>query len=442
MDALLNFRLKGRVTNPRRYRPVHSLETRLAVWETNTSLRPRTTPRGGGTPVEGVTSASRPGSVSAYFLGNMLVQGPKSALPNAVLSLAAVLYFLSTSSFAAKISLSPWGDDPAHALVTVEGDLQAGDHNKFRTEVGRLTRALVVFNSAGGNLVAGIEIGKTIRLKSFATVVLDGLRCASSCAFAWLGGSPRFMERGARIGFHAAYVETGGQAAESGVGNALLGSYLTQIGLSEHAVIYITQAGPLQMTWLTLADAKQIGIDVLPFETQTAYPQPKQSPAEQQTTAPPPSLRDTSNQAISNRAQLFVREVYSQFARTNTVDWLRPLYAQQVMFYGKLISRDEVLSSLRLEIERWPERNYRLQSTSINATCRDGRVDTVEPVSAPIECTVTGRMSWVGRSLARNAMAKGGVDGFTYVLRPSGDTFIIKEEQVYTVVEPTYTTAQ
>jgi len=72
------------------------------------------------------------------------------------------------------------------------------------------------------------------------------------------------------------------------------------------------------------------------------------------------------------------------------------------MFYGKLISRDEVLSSLRLEIEKWPERNYRLQDTSINATCREGRLGA-------------------------------------YVLRPSGDTFIIKEEHLYPVVEPTYT---
>jgi len=363
------------------------------------------------------------------------------ALPNfnAVLSLAAVLFLWNTTSFAAKISLSQLEDDPAHALVTVEGDLEAGDHNKFRAQVGRLTKAVVVFNSDGGNLLAGIEIGKTIRLKSFATVVLDGLRCASACAFAWLGGSPRFMERGARIGFHAAYVEDRGRAAESGVGNALLGSYLTQIGLSEHAVVYITQAGPRQMTWLTLPDAKQIGIDVLPFETQTASTTPQQ-PTQQ--TPAQPSPPETSNQAISNRAQLFVRELYSQFARTNTVEWLRPLYAQQVMFYGKLISRDEVLSSLRLEIEKWPERNYRLQDRSINATCREGRLGAVEPTPGPMECTVTGRMSWVGRSQARNAMAKGGVDGFTYVLRPSGDTFIIKEEQLYPVVEPTYSSAQ
>jgi hypothetical protein len=395
-----------------------------------------------------VTSASRPATFSAHFIGNTIAEGPKLALPNlnAVLSLAAVLCLWNTTSFAAKISLSPLGDDPAQALVTVEGDLEAGDHNKFRTQVGRLTKAVVVFNSDGGNLLAGIEIGKTIRLKSFATVVLDGLRCASACAFAWLGGSPRFMERGAQIGFHAAYIEDGGRASESGVGNALLGSYLTQIGLLEHAVVYITQAGPRQMTWLTLPDAKQIGIDVLPFEKQTASSNPKQPPSEQrppaQQTPAQPSPRETSNQAISNRAQLFLKEMYSQFARTNTVEWLRPLYAQQVMFYGKLISRDEVLSSLRLEIEKWPERNYRLQDTTISATCREGRLGAVEPVPAPMECTVTGRMSWVGRSQARNAMAKGGVDSFTYVLRPSGNTFIIKEEQLYPVVEPTYTPAQ
>jgi hypothetical protein len=147
------------------------------------------------------------------------------ARPNfkTVFNLAAVLCLWSTSGFAANISLSPLGDDPAHALVAVDGRFEACGEIKFRTEVGRLTKAVVVFKSDGGNLQAGIEIGKMIRLKSFATAVLDGSLCASSCAFAWLGGSPRFMERGAQIGFHAAYTVSGGRASESGVGNALVG---------------------------------------------------------------------------------------------------------------------------------------------------------------------------------------------------------------------------
>ena len=86
------------------------------------------------------------------------------ARPNfpAVFNLAAVLCLWATSALAANISLSQLGDDPAHARVAVDGRFEAGDEIKFRTQVGRLTKAVVVFNSDGGNLQAGIEIGKTI----------------------------------------------------------------------------------------------------------------------------------------------------------------------------------------------------------------------------------------------------------------------------------------
>ena len=176
-------------------------------------------------------------------------------------TLLVVVSFGSTSGLAATISLAPLDNDSAHAIVIVEGDLVSGDDIKFRTQVGRLTKAIVAFDSDGGNLLAGIAIGKTIRLKSFATTVSDGRKCASACALAWLGGAPRFMGRAAHIGFHAAYIEKEGRASESGVGNALVGSYLTQIGLSEAAVVYITQAAPSQITLLTLREAEKIGID-------------------------------------------------------------------------------------------------------------------------------------------------------------------------------------
>jgi hypothetical protein len=82
------------------------------------------------------------------------------------------------------------------------------------------------------------------------------------------------MGRTALVGFHAAYIKKEGLPSESGVGNALVGSYLTQIGLSETAVVYITQAAPTEMTWLNLRDAKQIGIEVLLFQEQTPATNP------------------------------------------------------------------------------------------------------------------------------------------------------------------------
>ena len=84
------------------------------------------------------------------------------------------------------------------------------------------------------------------------------------------------MQRGAKIGFHAAYIENRASRTESGVGNALVGSYLTQIGLPETAVIYVTKAAPTQLTLLTLQDAQRIGIEVLPFEQYAPTTEPAQ----------------------------------------------------------------------------------------------------------------------------------------------------------------------
>jgi hypothetical protein len=122
----------------------------------------------------------------------------------------------------------------------------------------------VAFDGDGGSLVAGIQIGETIRLKNFSTVVPNGKRCASSCALAWLGGTRRFMGPDSKIGFHSAYDGDTGQV--TGPGNALVGAYLNKMGLPYDAVVYITSASPDSITWLSKADAQKIGIEVAFFQ--------------------------------------------------------------------------------------------------------------------------------------------------------------------------------
>jgi len=63
----------------------------------------------------------------------------------------------------------------------------------------------------------------------------------------------------AHIGFHSAYNMDTGQA--SGMMNAIVGAYLSIIGLDYEAIIYITKSDPDSSTWLTFEDAKKIGID-------------------------------------------------------------------------------------------------------------------------------------------------------------------------------------
>jgi hypothetical protein len=157
-----------------------------------------------------------------------------------------------------KSSLGPSAPD----LIEVAGELIQGDEAKFIEAAIRSPDAIVVFHSGGGNLFAGIEIGKAIRLKGFSTLVPDNMHCASACALAWLAGRVRLMSDTARVGFHAVYTSEDGETRVSSVGNAIAGAYLSQLGLPMSAIIYITGAPPDGMQWLNFADAQRVGIEV------------------------------------------------------------------------------------------------------------------------------------------------------------------------------------
>ena len=171
----------------------------------------------------------------------------------------AFLLAFAGSARAATIAVSPMQTADT-MLVTVTGPLILSDGEQFRHTVAGLSKAIVAFRSDGGSVAAGIDIGRQIRLRDFTTLVPDDARCASACALAWLGGTKRLMGSNTRIGFHAAYNPRSGE--ETGVGNALVGAYLSQLGLPDKAVIYVTQAPPKSMTWLTMSEAREVGIVV------------------------------------------------------------------------------------------------------------------------------------------------------------------------------------
>ena len=182
------------------------------------------------------------------------------------------LQLLATdAALSADIRVIP-GASGKPAIIILTGDLLPGDQKKFASNALAIEEAIVLFESRGGNLIAGIEIGKAIRLKEFATYVPANTICASACAFAWLGGTKRLLSSNAKVGFHAASIEEGGVSRESGVGNALAGAYLNQLGLPSRAVAYITSTSPDDMRWLTIADAGKVGIEASIFDLESLTP--------------------------------------------------------------------------------------------------------------------------------------------------------------------------
>lgn len=145
-----------------------------------------------------------------------------------------------------------------------------GDASRFLDIVSSVDVGAVLLESPGGNLIDGLVIGRAIRTAGFTTGVAPETACASACALAWLAGTTRYMDPSALVGFHAAYIEENGRASESGVGNALVGAYLNELGLGFDAVVFVASAAPNEMNWLNAAKAQQAGIDVVLLEADGA----------------------------------------------------------------------------------------------------------------------------------------------------------------------------
>jgi peptidoglycan hydrolase-like protein with peptidoglycan-binding domain len=198
------------------------------------------------------------------------------------LGLLALLLAVWTSAQAATIEVRSARE---LSVVTVAGELNFRDEEAFTDKVLRLRDAVVVFDSVGGNLVAGIEIGKAIRLKGFSTLVLDDTLCASACALAWLGGRTRWAAPRAKIAVHAAWMFRDGKKQETGSGNALVGAYLNTLGLTDEAIVFITGAAPDDAEFLSFQKAETLGIAVKQFGT-GAEPQQAETKAEPEPSKP------------------------------------------------------------------------------------------------------------------------------------------------------------
>jgi hypothetical protein len=289
--------------------------------------------------------------------------------------------------------------------VDIDGDLTAEDASAFRSKIAPYAKGVVAFDSLGGSLGSGLEIGRTIRLRNFATWVPDGMRCASACALAWLGGTPRYMGKHALIGFHAAYRMGSDGPAETGKGNAMMGKYLSDLGLSYSAVAYISSASPDSMTWMTKDDADRLGIEVSLLEPKTKTPA---------TSATPRHSTDAQLVAVMRRktAEHLVA-LYSALSGLDesALKMLGSVYADSVEYYGKLLSRDEVVRQTTRFIERWPQRQYKPRARSVEIQCD----------AATFACSAKGTLDFDARSPARNEHSFGAATfeyTFNYALTP------------------------
>jgi len=299
------------------------------------------------------------------------------------LALAALLSSAMWPCYAAQIDVN-------QATITIDGDIEFGDFEAFQSKIRLLRQATVILRSNGGRLVPAIKIGEVIRQKGFATYVQE--YCASACTFMWLAGTQRYMAATARIGFHAAFNDDTGQ--EAGMANAVIGAYLTKLGLSYSAVMYATVAKPNDMRWLTVADANRVGIDVTVVNPEPTFGQNERPALTQPQTA-------INQPTLKEQALIFVSYYFANWNTNYYSQVFDELYWESTNYYGEMTSKQGILTDKLRVMEEWPVRSYKLRNAA--ASC------------GLTECKVTGIVDWEASNQTQRST---GSAIFDYVLRP------------------------
>ena len=114
--------------------------------------------------------------------------------------LGAVITVISANASTADVSVEP----PASGWPTtilINGSLNWDNADQFIQKAESVLNAVVLLNSEGGDLLAGLSIGDMICAKKFATAVKRDGACASVCGLAWLSGVQRFWSRARELVF-------------------------------------------------------------------------------------------------------------------------------------------------------------------------------------------------------------------------------------------------
>lgn len=299
--------------------------------------------------------------------------------------------------------------------IYIQGEITLDDGPRFeRLLASTRDVAVVVLDSPGGNLKGGVEIGTAIRNRQLSTLVEDRAICASACAVAWLGGVARYGGPAASIGFHSVYTrDWRNSPVESRGGNAVLGAYLNRMGLSDKAVFYITDTAPAKVSWLNVADAKALGIELLVYDTAMAMPGPPSRGA---------STTDTNAGLSLGMERIAYRFPFNHFAQSGEApalaqDYFANVYAEDVAINGTAMPRAQLLERKRQNMERWPEQAFTVRPDSVRVQCNEG---------ARL-CAVSGVVDWEWSSWGRGARASGS-SNFAFQLAIVGDAVLINGE--------------
>ena len=141
--------------------------------------------------------------------------------------------------------------------VFIAGTIDRGDYEVFLDKTKSIDQPMtVVLHSRGGLLSEAFRIGGLIRASGWDTKC--EFVCFSAASMIWLAGTTRMKTPNAQIGFHAPANTLTKKTDEVGI--EIVKDYLTILGYGPEAAEYTMSAPHTGIRYLTVEDAKRVGI--------------------------------------------------------------------------------------------------------------------------------------------------------------------------------------
>ncbi|WP_159953168.1 hypothetical protein [Rhizobium sp. 18065] len=153
-----------------------------------------------------------------------------------------------------------------HGYVVVSGEISEDSPAAFEAYISSLSSKaqFVMLDSPGGSVIGGVGLGEAIRAADMSTVVPGDSECASSCAFAFIGGSSRMVFDGGKLGVHQFRWEgdiESAEAVESSQSFAgVLMAYFRSMGVSSEVLTVAMMTPPSSMYYFSPGELKAFGL--------------------------------------------------------------------------------------------------------------------------------------------------------------------------------------
>jgi hypothetical protein len=159
-----------------------------------------------------------------------------------------------------------------YQVIHATGALKDGTADKlkiFAAEHNIERGGEIYFQSRTGNRLEGMRMGRLIRQLGFKTHIgeTDGAtpgNCISACAFAYLGGTSRFMNANANFGLHRFYRSQGEdqefQLQEAQSVSEQMVQYIREMGVDTRLFRYMAQPGSEEVVFLAKPTLQSLGV--------------------------------------------------------------------------------------------------------------------------------------------------------------------------------------